>query len=213
MKNIQYYLLAILLIFQSCDLTDDPAITGTQVQKMAGEWFLQLRDAVDNTLYVDYNMVTTSNTAANTADKMWFLDHDHFFGTQNKMTVNITNLTFTADDANILFDGTHTKPAGKPVVSLGTIKTANSAVPSRIKIADGKILQNAARPPSGTQTDSMYMLMTGVYATYEYRAESYTINGTDTTVVWQLINSPGESEDGPYKLSGYRRTGFLEDEH
>ncbi|MBK6546755.1 MAG: hypothetical protein IPO78_08955 [Saprospiraceae bacterium] len=212
MKSIKYLVFLFLITFQSCDLTDEPAITGTAVQSMAGEWFLQLADATDGTLYVDYSMCTTSNTAANTADKMWFFDHDHFFSTQNKLSVNINDLSFSSDDDNLLYDATHKAPTGKPVVAIGTVKTVLSATPAKIKITNGKILKNAARPPSKTTTDSLYMLMTGVYSQFNYMADTYQINGVDTTVVWKLVSTL-TADDGPYAISGYRRTGFLEDEH
>jgi hypothetical protein len=213
MKQLKYLLLGLIVIIQSCDLTDDPEITGTPVQSMAGEWYLQLYDLADGTLYVDYSLCTTSNTSANVSDKMWFLDHDHFWSMQTLMNVNTANQTFSGDNVNIFFDGAHTTPAGKPVVALGTVKNANSAVPARIRITDGKILENAAHVPSRTEADSMYCQMTGVYQVYRYIADSYTINGTDTVVVWRLADSAGTSDDGPYGIAGYRRTGFLEDEH
>ena len=128
MKNIKIVFCSLFVVafLSSCDLTDNPAIEGSNTEAMAGEWYLQLMDAVDSTLYVDYSLATTSNTAANVADKMWFNDGAHIFDYQCLINTNQAALTFSATAAdNLNFSSTHNPPAAKPVVALGTTKKEN----------------------------------------------------------------------------------------
>lgn len=129
-----------MAFLSSCDLTDNPAIEGSNTEAMAGEWYLQLMDAVDSTLYVDYSLATTSNTAANVADKMWFNDGAHIFDYQCLINTNQAALTFSATAAdNLNFSSTHNPPAAKPVVALGTTKSVLSATPEKMTIEGGSI--------------------------------------------------------------------------
>ncbi len=215
MKNIKIVLFSLLLtsLFSSCDLTDNPAIEGSNTEAMAGEWYLQLMDAVDSTLYVDYSLATTSNTAANIGDKMWinWLHIDPTIDFQSIINTNQTSLTFSSINANnLLFS--ETPPAGKPVVAIGTTDTISPKIPALVTIEGGAITKNSYTPPSKTKTDFLQCRITWLYKSFNYVADSYTINGVDTTVVWKLTGT-SESADGPYIMAGYKRTGFLEDEH
>jgi|JI102314A1RNA_FD_contig_81_1351480_length_6028_multi_2_in_0_out_0_1 hypothetical protein len=215
MKNIKIVFCSLFVVafLSSCDLTDNPAIEGSNTEAMAGEWYLQLMDAVDSTLYVDYSLATTSNTAANVADKMWFNDGAHIFDYQCLINTNQAALTFSATAAdNLNFSSTHNPPAAKPVVALGTTKSVLSATPEKMTIEGGSISKNSFTPPSKTKTDFLQCRITGLYKSFNYVADSYTINGVDTSVVWKLSGT-SESADGPYIMAGYKRTGFLEDEH
>jgi len=215
MKNIKIVFCFFFITFfvSSCDLTENPAVEGTNTEAMSGEWYLQLMDAADSTLYVDYTLATTSNTAANVADKMWMNDGAHIFDFQSVINTNQSSLTFNALNANNLhFSEAHTKPAGKPVVALGATKTVLSATPEKMTIEGGSISKNSFTAPSKTKTDFLQCRITGIYKAFTYTAETYTINGTDTIVNWNQTGV-SESADGPYILAGYKRTGFLEDEH
>jgi hypothetical protein len=215
MKKLIYtgmFFLALCLF--SCDAGNEPGIEGTATQKMSGEWFLQLADDA-NEVIVSYNLFTTSNTAANVATEMWFIDHD-VFGAQSKLTVDPATLTFTATNTPNLDYADPVVPAGKPVVALGATKKVLSASPQTMTIADGKVLKDSFIAPSKTRTDSMYLQITGNYVANTYQASEYKITTVagkaDTVVVWKMTGTAVEP-DGPYILRGYRRTGFREDEH
>jgi Lipid-binding putative hydrolase len=202
-----------LFILQSCDKVALPEIGGTKVQEMCGEWYLRLLKATDSTQLVPYSLATTSNTAADVADKMWLNDGGHFFTFQSKMDVDISALTFKSQDIdNINYSGPPTAPPAKPIVKLNVEKSNTSADPIKMTITGGKISKGSYTAPSKAKTDYFDSRITGIYETYTYFAEKYTIVGTDTSVVWKLKTKELES-DGPYILAGYRRTGFLEDEH
>ncbi|HMS29541.1 MAG TPA: lipid-binding protein [Saprospiraceae bacterium] len=223
MKNYFNYilLLFITLFATSCDLTSDPSVGETNTAKFAGEWYLQLMDATDSTVYINYSLATTSNTASNVGDKIWFNDGEHFWNFQCIVNVNQDNLTFNVDSSiNIFYEDPKT-PASKPVVDIGTLKIVQSGAPERMKIENGKISKGTFTPPSKTNTDFMSCLMTGIYKDFSFVAESYDIKDIDpdtavvkldTNVIWKFVNKK-DNFDGPYIISGYKRTGFLEDEH
>jgi hypothetical protein len=215
MKKLIYagvFFVALGLI--SCDAGDEPGIGGTATQKIAGEWFLQLRDE-SNKVVIPYSLVTTSNTAANVATELWFVDHS-FFGTQSKLAVDAGALTFSTTDGENIEYAPADAPDDYPVVPLGKVETVVSSSPQTITIADGKVLKDSFIAPSKAKTDSMYLQITGKYVADTYQASEYKITVVDgvpdTTVVWKLTGSAIQV-DGPYTLSGYRRTGFREDEH
>lgn len=209
-------LLGAICFLASCDLGTEPDIDGTATRKMAGEWYLQLFDIDDNAL-TDYSLFTTSNTAANLSTEMWLIDND-LFAAQTKLSTNQDALTFTqaGPGDNLLYEGDGDAPDPSNVVDLGSTEEVQSATYKSMTITDGRILANAAHPPSKTVTDSLVMTITGNIVTDTYTAISYSIvdNGgvLDTSVVWQKVSSTLTAE-GPYLLKGYRRTGFLEDEH
>lgn len=215
MKKLIYagfYFLALSLV--ACDAGDEPDIKGTATQELSGEWFLQLTDEANEVL-VSYNLFTTSNTSANAATEMWFVDHD-VFGAQSKVTVDPNAFTFSSTDSPNLDYAPGDAPAEKPVVKLGTVKKVVSGVPQTITISNGKVLKDAFTAPSKTKTDSMYLQITGKYVADTYQASEYKITTVagkpDTAVVWKMTGTAIEP-DGPYIMSGYRRTGFREDEH
>lgn len=199
----------------SCDLTEDPVVGGTNTQEMAGEWYLQLLNPVDSSILVDYSLATTSNTSANVASSMWITDAAHFWDFQCKMNTNQQNLSFNADKVdNLLYDPSHKAPAAnvKPAPPIGEIKTVLSTTPRLMSITNGKISQDSYTPPSKTKTDYLSCLMSGWYRGFNYVVDSYVVTGVDTSVVWKLKDE-SDVEDGPYLITGYKRTGFLEDEH
>lgn len=207
-------ILTIGISMVACDAGGEPGVGGTATQKLSGEWFLQLTDEA-NEIIVSYNLFTTSNTAANVATEMWFIDHD-VFGAQSKLTVDPNALTFTSTNSPNLDYAAPVAPAEKPVVKLGTSKKVLSATPQTVTVTDGKVLKDSFIAPSKTRTDSMYLHITGNYVANTYQASEYKITTVagkaDTTVVWKMTGTAVEP-DGPYILRGYRRTGFREDEH
>lgn len=88
----------------SCDPETDEEAGGTSVEKMAGQWDVQV-DAIDedgNVVMEDpygYGTIgiSTYNTAANKNTEMW-LDDSAFWGVKMKVDVNYAEATFTAAD-------------------------------------------------------------------------------------------------------------------
>ncbi|MDA0199923.1 MAG: hypothetical protein OT643_14265 [Bacteroidetes bacterium] len=209
-KSILIVLSLIIFSLTSCDLTTEPEITGTNTQAMAGEWVLDLFDEAGTHL-AGQGLMTTTNTAANTASEMWLIDHD-FFGMQFKASTDQNAKTMSSSKAANIEFAPGDAPDPSVVLPLGETTESVSAVPEFVTISGG-ILSGAAHPPSGTTTDSMRFTITAIYRSEIYTASSYDISAEtgDTTVVWGITSS-SELPDGPYVIQGHRRTGFLEDE-
>ncbi|WMI66097.1 lipid-binding protein [Aestuariibaculum sp. YM273] len=108
MKTIKQYiaipLLTLFLVtsFVSCDEVEDPNPGGTAVEKMAGDWYVQT--FVGENLALDYQLISTYNTAANT-DEMWVDDHQHIWWFKSKTPVNISDMSFAGTDLESSVDG------------------------------------------------------------------------------------------------------------
>ena len=202
----------------SCDLGNDPDIDGTATQEVAGEYFTQLYSAPGGDLYLDYSLMTISNTAANVADRVRITDDGHVWGYNIEGVTNVTNKTFSADKApNAWFDAAPDASAFDPV---GTMVTAESDYPKYMTITDGVILTNAANVPSAAPADSIAFFATGWYYIDNYRVIGHVDDTVSTDPleivqrnIYEYVDETLDLEDGPYFLTGYQRTGFLEDEH
>lgn len=144
----------------SCDLGNDPDIGGTATQAVAGEWFTTFTIDGEDVYGLGYQLVTTSNTAANSAGEFLITDDGNQWDYKVKSPLNLDAKTF------------------------GGTGLANLAYDITVNIANGKILPGAATSSGGNVTDSIY-----------FEAE--------------FSDDPGTI----YQVAGYRRTGFLEDEH
>lgn len=163
MKNtILIFLASLSFGIMSCDLGDDPDSGGTATEAVAGEWFTTFTIEGEDVYGLGYQLITTSNTAANVPTEFLIADDGHTWNYRVKCPLNLDARTF----------------GGNGLISL---------VPDygiAVNIANGKILPGAATSSGGNVTDSIYFEV--------------------------------EFEDDPgtiYQVAGYRRTGFLEDEH
>ena len=127
--SLAFMAVALSFGFASCSVETDEKPGGTNVQKMAGRWDVQV-DAVDengNVLYEDpYGIGTitimTFNTADNNINEMWLDDNGKFWSFKMKVDVN-----YRYDAAG----------SGTAVVT------------------NGKILENAAKNLHGMPNDSI----------------------------------------------------------
>lgn len=160
MKKILFIFFVSIGIF-SCDLGEEPAIEGTQLQEMCGEWYIQvlLEDGTD--VGGGYHLISTSNTAANTTTDLLLDDHE-LWPCKIKCKVDLASKSFVAQN------GISNYYSDDAVVS----------------IFEGKIWDDAATTSGGNKSDSIY-------------------------VKFEFGDDPGTK----YIYAGYKRTGFLEDEH
>jgi Lipid-binding putative hydrolase len=133
MKYIKYILVLPLFALWSCDLVKEPAIGGTKVQAMAGEWWIRVLDDTGADIAGGYHLISTSNTAANTETDM-ILDDHQLWPAKVKVKVDIGALTFTpASNLDNLYSGT-----------------------IKVSILEGKIIKGGAITPGKNKTDSTY---------------------------------------------------------
>lgn len=137
--SLVFMAVALSLGFASCSVETDEKPGGTNVEKMAGRWNVQV-DAVDesgNIIYEDpYGLGTitimTFNTADNSANKMWLDDMGEFWAFKMKVDVNYLDRTFSCPEEDYDADG-----SGTAVVT------------------NGKVLENAALNLHGMPNDSI----------------------------------------------------------
>ncbi|CAG5002924.1 hypothetical protein DYBT9275_03000 [Dyadobacter sp. CECT 9275] len=126
-------ILAIGISLSACDLGNDPTIGGTKLQAMAGEWWINvLVDGED--IGAGFNLITTSNTAANNDTDLLLDDHE-LWPAKIVAKVNLPAMTFNA-------------APGLSNMYSPTIK---------VSVIEGKVLKGAATTPGGNKTDSIYV--------------------------------------------------------
>ena len=143
-KYISMFMFAMLACFgfTACDTETDEEAGGTQVEKMAGLWDVQVHAINEDgsILYEDpYGKgtfsITTYNTAANNTTEMWLDDGGNFWGVKMKVNVDFTNASFSAADGTA-YD--FTKPEG-----------------GKVKGMKGKILYGQGKNIHGVPCDSI----------------------------------------------------------
>ncbi|MBP6410724.1 MAG: hypothetical protein KA313_06460 [Pseudarcicella sp.] len=213
MKKYKYIILAFLSITVfSCDMGGEPEIGGTGVKELSGEWWVEKYD-INGEFKGGYDLITTSSTAKNSASELLFYDQGHFGGINVKLNSDLTNFTFSG--TNVLNQYVREKILN-PRVPLGTIDSTSKG--RSISSYDLKIYKNKIKTLSNVISDSISIKVeTAKIEVDFYKASSYNIeklkNGKlDTTVNWTLQETK-KQEKSPFYLRGYKRTGFLEDEH
>ncbi len=157
------YALYIIVLFISlstisCDLGKEPDIGGVELQKMTGEWWINIY--VDGQAIFGYALLSTYNTAANNSTDL-FVDDHHVWPCKVVANANLKDKAFTGSSLENHYDDE-----------------------IKVDILEGKIFDDAATSTGGNVTDSIY-------------------------VRFKFSDDP----DNEYVYAGYRRTGFLEDEH
>lgn len=130
MKKIICLLVLTTTVFLgSCKKDFNPG--GTQVQSLAGEWWVQVDTG--SGYGTDYYLISTYNTAANSASEMWIDDGGNYYQFKGKVSTDVTNLTFSGKNIqNTMYDIT-------------------------FNIANGKVTKGGAiAPGSGDKTDAIY---------------------------------------------------------
>lgn len=163
-KNIikLFLFLFVGTLLVSCDEGGDPDPGATKVVDMAGDWYVQFLVDGEDIYGLDYQLISTYNTAADDGTEMWIDDHENTWAFKVKSPVNTTDLTFTGTSLSSNVDGYEVD----------------------VTITNGIIVKGAATTSGGNTSDS--------------------------------ISFDAEFSDDPgtiYQFRGYKRTGFLEDEH
>lgn len=118
------------IIVAGCQKDED--IGGTAVEKLAGEWWVQL--SVDGQLISqNFFPLLTYNTADNAGNKIWLDDGEAIWPFKFKADVNAAALTFSATAAESLYSNI------------------------KINLQNGKVLMGVSKGPvSQAVTDSIY---------------------------------------------------------
>lgn len=134
MKNIHSNLIKLTLVltlvfgFTSCDEGGDPDPGQTAVVELAGDWVVEV---LDNGEHFSDTYVSTYNTSDNTSNEMWVDDNCGGWCVKSKVSVDLTNQTFSGTDLEELYYGV------------------------TVTISDAVIVTDGATAPSGTIVDSI----------------------------------------------------------
>lgn len=102
MKNINIIKVFILLftvnLFVSCDEGGDPDPGRTNVEAIAGDWWVIALepDGITPAFGGDYVQFSTYNTAAND-NTFWLDDHNNWMQIKSKASVDLNSLTFESE--------------------------------------------------------------------------------------------------------------------
>ncbi len=139
-KYIYLIITALCFSLYSCDNEVEPG--GTQVQNLAGDWYVRLlfddgsgnwTDGYD----IGYYRLETYNTAANLATEM-FVDDNNTWPMKGKVKVDVSGLSFKTDgDTENYY--------------------LSQGVAYPFKVNDGKVFPKGGTALSGTVTDSICM--------------------------------------------------------
>jgi len=176
----------LLFCFTACDSDTSTNPRGTEVEKMAGDWWVTHMSSVAEYEYIfggtggmpdesdienwewdhlyseDHSLMYTFNTAANVSTEMFITDKGHYWDYKVKATVDYRARTFTCPTTpNLAYDDCD------------------------ISIIRGKVLEGAATTPSGMPADSIVYYI-------RFSDDNYGFTYT--------------------KVSGFRRTGFPADD-
>lgn len=214
------YLLAtaVLIGFTGCEALDDldkypdPKIETSITYPINGEYFVTL-DMLDGTEWVEdvygygFVKVMLSNTAANDPDIVWFDDFE-FWPTKAKIKCDPANKSFVPGTFNANYDTQiiakeDTTDSGDLVLEV--FKEDHSIEYTEVSVDKSADAKDSVLVSGYAITVNV---ISGSIELGTYEAASKT--KTDKfTIQLEWSDDPGTI----YRYNGYRRTGFLEDEH
>jgi len=152
MKRIFVIIGIVAIGLSSCD-KERPDTGGTNAQKMANEWWVQLYDPSGALVYPAsyHGHMATYNSASND-NTIWIDDFPHISGTnwtgdiwafKFKAVADLNSMTFAANQS-----------ASDLVGRVGSTPVEYKL---KVNVTEGKILEDAGKSRTGVVTDSIYM--------------------------------------------------------
>ena len=196
----------LLVVLYACN--EDPDIWDSSTVAFDGNWYVSYdhEEYGEDPFEYGFTPLYTYNTADNDGQEIWITDDGNFYWDYKvRIPVNQSDVTFGSDQEvnNISIKIiTDTIPVADGetdyLITPDTIKTNDGKADSLIilyryhqaKLMNGQIIPNSVSLPSGAIADSIYF------------------------EIWfeDLIDAT-EIENDKLIVSGYRQTGFPEDEH
>lgn len=100
MKKIFNYIavLMIVAVATSCNEEgfEDVNLEESSVIEMSGDWYVQT--FIGGNMVVDYEVITTSNTAADDGTSIQMSDHEHIWAFNSAVPVDLSALTFSGSN-------------------------------------------------------------------------------------------------------------------
>lgn len=181
-----FALMAMLVAFTSCEKDE---IENTATVEMAGEWHVNVELVAPDGEVLDGNWfgdgtynIATSNTAANVPTEMWLLDA--------VCTYYPYQVKINVDPSNMTFSATNAENLFGP--SAWLLENYEMVAGETVTITGGKIVKNGTTTPSGMPADYI----------------EFYISFSDDP----FLDDPELPEGCRLKVSGFRYTGFADDE-
>lgn len=230
MKKILLYTFGILL-FTLTSCMEEAEVWDSAVLEYAGSYKIELRTE-DGAIIADYSSgfeMDIYNTAANKQNEVWIDDHEElfplkskFFFTGNPSSFSSQNTDFNDDlpvnEGAIVIPEDKPTEAGQRIITPFDDEDEEHYSYTKATILEGKILSMAATTPGGNTSDSIY------FKIQLYVGKANLISKTAPEESWtdeekpeyywdieSVTNDPNQPSE-VYVVSGYRKTGFEEDE-
>ncbi|WP_111708156.1 lipid-binding protein [Lutibacter citreus] len=222
-KNIIYISL-ILFSFTINSCNEDVEVWDSNTLNYSGTYFWELlsEDGADTFLSYDYDgqKILIYNTSDNVENEIWMEDTEHIFPLKSKFSLQGNSESFSSTSTN--FDELTNNllavelPSSTPSASNEELVEDRDYI--RNFIVEGKILSDAGTTASGNPVDSLYIKIKLLSGTVKFTSYSVPVNlRADPEVeefAWEYVGVTYDStRDESYVISGYRKTGFSEDDH
>lgn len=192
--------------------------SGSYVYKIADENG-KIKDDISTSAKLEFY-----NTATDELNELWIWDHGKRFPLKSRVSLNgkadsfkAKTLEFKELTNNLLAIEDIFKYDLDTPPSSATEETVVTASKFRCAILDGKILKGMATSKSGNTVDSIYLQIQFYGADVKF--QSYLVpvkervNPKVDEFKWKLVDvTANNTKDEKLTISGYRYTGFLEDE-
>jgi hypothetical protein len=186
-KYISMLFAACAVIFCSCDAETDEEPGGTAVEKMAGTWTVTFEQSVDE-YYAIFGGAADPNLESKSAEELDKIDWEDIYGV-GKVTIMTFNTAANDNDKMWLQDDNFWGTQIKCDIDYEarTFEASEQEVYDgcKMKVIGGKVLEKAATTPRGVAADS-------IIAYVKYSDDNYGFTYM--------------------KMSGYRYTGYSEDQ-
>lgn len=221
LKNI-YLILVMALVFGACN--DDIEIWDSAVLDYSGSYVVQVQ-AEDGTVYSDYQdsrKIDIYNTSNDLENELWLSDYGSYLEITSKMFLagdpsNFASKSLEYDDLGLNISMVSEDFTPLPTAAGETV--TKNIWGAKTGLVEGKILPKAMTTAGGNVSDSIYMKVIFMYGDVTFKSVEVPVEfRADPEVAefkWKIESSAYDatSADETYVYSGYRYTGFSEDQH
>ncbi|MBN2598298.1 MAG: hypothetical protein JXR82_16085 [Marinifilaceae bacterium] len=224
MKKILASLLGAGLLFSMSSCNDDIEIWDSAVLDYSGSYVVQVQEE-DGTVLSDYkddNKIDIYNTSDDVPNEFWITDYGKYLEITSKFFLtgdasNFASKSLEFDDLPLNISVVIEDFTPKPTVAGETV--TKNIWGAKTALVEGKILPKAMTTIGGNVADSIYMKIKFMYGDVTFKSVEVPVEyRADPEVAefkWKIESSAYDAASGDetYVYSGYRYTGFPEDQH
>lgn len=222
MKKLIYMLAVSFIGLTACN--DDIEIWDSAVLDYSGSYVVQVQEEDGTVLddYTDAHKIDIYNTTNDVPNELWISDHGKYLELTSKffLTGDVSSFTSKSrefDDLTLNSSTVSEDFTPKPTAIGETV--TKKIWGAKAALVEGKILPKAMTTAAGNVADSIYMKVVFMQGDVTFTSvevpEAYRADPEVAEFKWTIESSAYDatSTDETYVYSGYRYTGFPEDEH